>query len=48
MKRMVKKKGKPKEKCELHRRIKRKSLEKNPTKGGTPAIEKKAIIIILT
>lgn len=34
-------------KSELLKRSKRKIFEKNPQKGGTPAIEKRRIMIIL-
>lgn len=40
----MKKKLKRIKKLELHNKVKIKSLEKNPQKGGTPAIEKRAII----
>jgi hypothetical protein len=46
MKRIEKKKGNPEEKLDPQRRMNKKTLEKKPTKGGTPAIEKKEIIII--
>jgi hypothetical protein len=44
---MEKKKGNPNEKLDPQSRINKKTFEKNPINGGTPAIEKKDIIIIL-
>lgn len=40
----MKKKGKRIKKFELAKSVKRKIFEKKPQKGGTPAIEKRAII----
>ena len=42
----MKKNGKNKKKFELHNKVKIKILEKKPRKGGTPAIENRAIIKI--
>jgi hypothetical protein len=44
MNRIRKKKGNKIKKLELHKRVKIKSLEKKPQKGGTPAIENNAKI----
>jgi hypothetical protein len=40
----MKNRGKNKKNCVLHNKEKRKTLEKNPQKGGTPAIENKETI----
>jgi len=44
MKRIKKKNGNRTKKFEVQRRVKINSFEKKPQKGGTPAIEKRAII----
>ena len=47
MNKRIKKKGKNKKKFELHNKVNINTFEKKPKKGGTPAIENRAIIKIL-